>query len=131
MKSLTLTLSLVVALGVVAGALVSGLGLDEGTSLSAYVGVLTGTAMGLLTLLIKTQLAGRITGGIAGVKALVAGLGVTFFLRLLGIAAGLIGLHGNPAASPIAFVIAFFAVSLGQQALEMKSLLAARNPVTS
>jgi hypothetical protein len=131
MKSLALNLSLVVLLGAVAAGLVSGLGLDDGTRLSAYVGVLAGTAMGLLTLLIKTQLAGRVSGGISGVKALVAALGVTFFLRLLGIAAGLVGLHGEPSASPIAFVIAFFAVSLGQQALEMKSLLAARNPVTS
>jgi hypothetical protein len=130
-KSLALTLSLVVALGVVAAGFVWGAGFDDGTRLSALVGVLAGTVMGLVSLLVKTQLAGRISQGIAGLKALLAAQGVSFFLRLLALAAGLLGLRGEPSTSPMAFVIAFFAVSLGQQALEMKSLLAARNPVTS
>ncbi len=131
MKSLALTLSLVVALGAVAAGFVWAAGFEPGVRLSALVGVLAGTAMGLLTVLIKTQLAGRVSHGLPGLKALLAAQGITFALRLVGLAAGLVGLHGEPASSPIAFVIAFFAVSLGQQALEMKSLLAARNPVTS
>lgn len=132
MKSLPLTLALVVLLGVAVAALVSALGFEEGERLSAHLGVLVATGLGLVSLLVKTQLAGRITEGQAGLKALLVAQGFSFLLRLLAVAAGIFALRSEPSASPIAFVITFFVVSLAQQALEMRSLLAARStPVTS
>lgn len=131
MKSLTVPLSLVVLLGAVAAAVVWGAGFEADVRFSALVGVLAGSVLGLLALLVKLQLATRVTEGVAGLKALLAAQGLSFLLRLLALGAGLVGLRFHEGSSPIAFVLAFFAVSLGQQALEMKSLLTARNPVTS
>lgn len=126
MKTLGFSMGLSVAAGALSALVVSFLPLDAGTRTSAFLGVGVGTAIGLLALVIKTQLATLAPTGTASVKAVLTGQVLTFFLRLVAIGTGAIALHNDEALSPVAFVLAFFSVYLGQQFVEVRSLLAAR-----
>lgn len=122
MKSLATTLPLTLALGGLVGAVVAVLPLEAADRTSALVGVLVAAGLGAGVLALKTQLAGAGLAGTAAVKALVAAQGLSFLLRLVAVGVGAFALRGW-GFSPIAYVLAFFAVSLPQQALETRSLL--------
>ena len=123
MKSLTTTLPLTLALGGLVALLVFVLPLDAGDRTSAWIGTLVASLLGAVALVIKTQFSGMGLTGTAAMKALVTAQGLAFMLRLIAVGVGAVSLKQNEALSPMAFVIAFFVVSLSQQALETRSLL--------
>lgn len=122
MKRLDTMLALTLALGGVVAALAYLLPMDEGSRTSALIGSLLASALGAITMLLKTQLGKGLTGT-AALKVLMTTQGLAFMLRLLAVGVGAIVLKQNAALSPFAFVISFFVVSLAQQALETRSLL--------
>jgi len=122
-KSLTTTLPLTLALGGLVALLVFVLPLDAGDRTSAWIGTLVASLLGAVALVIKTQFSGMGLTGTAAMKALVTAQGLAFMLRLIAVGVGAVSLKQNEALSPMAFVIAFFVVSLSQQALETRSLL--------
>lgn len=126
MKSLATTLPVTLALGGLVGAVVAVLPLEAADRTSALIGALAAAVLGAVVLVLKTQLAGAGLKGTAAIKALVTAQGLSFLLRLIVVGVGAFALRG--ALSPIAYVIAFFAVSLPQQALETKSLLKGSTP---
>lgn len=130
MKKLTATIPLTIALGGVVAALVLVLPLDAAGQTSWLVGCLVSSLLGALALVIKTQLAPTGLTGAAALKGLLAGQGLAFMLRLLAVGVGAVAIK-QAELSPFAFVISFFVVSLSQQVLETRSLLAATNPVKS
>ena len=123
MKALTTTLPLTLALGGLVALLVFVLPLDAGDRTSAWIGALVASLLGAVALVIKTQFSGMGLTGTAAMKALVTAQGLAFMLRLIAVGVGAVSLKQNEALSPMAFVIAFFVVSLSQQALETRSLL--------
>jgi hypothetical protein len=117
-------------LSVLAGALVA-LGvavfpLEAGLRSSAFLGVGVGAVIGVLSLIIKTQLVALLPGSRGGLQAVLTGQVLTFLLRLLAVGAGALALHGDEQSSPVAFVLTFFLVYLAQQFVEVRSLLAMR-----
>jgi len=122
MKSLSTMLPLTLALGGVVAALAFVLPLDTSSRDSALLGALIASAAGAVTMVLKNLLGKGLTGN-AALKALMTAQGLSFLLRLLAIGLGAIVVRQNEALSAMAFVIAFFVVSLGQQALETRSLL--------
>lgn len=116
MLSLTLTLGALVA----AAALV--LPMDEGSRKSALIGTALASLLGAVAMVIKTQLGKGLTGTNA-LKAMMTAQGLAFMFRLLAVGLGAVVMKQDAALSPMAFVIAFFVVSLCQQALETHSLL--------
>lgn len=125
MKSLATTLPLTLALGGLVGAVAAVLPLEAPDRTSAFIGALAAAVLGAVVLVLKTQLGGLGLKGTAAIKALVTAQGLSFLLRLVVVGVGAFALRGD--LSPIAYVIAFFAVSLPQQALETKSLLSGSN----
>jgi hypothetical protein len=123
-KSLSTTLPLTLALGGLVALLVFVLPLDAGDRTSAWIGTLVASLLGAVALVIKTQFSGMGLTGTAAMKALVTAQGLAFMLRLIAVGVGAVSLKQHEALSPMAFVIAFFVVSLSQQALETRSLLA-------
>ena len=123
MKSLTTTLPLTLALGGLVALLVFVLPLDAGDRTSAWIGTGVASLLGAVALVIKTQFSGMGLTGTAAMKALVTAQGLAFMLRLIAVGVGAVWLKQNESLSPMAFVIAFFVVSLSQQALETRSLL--------
>lgn len=114
-----LPLSLAIA-GVV-GAIVMVLPLEAVDRTSALIAVLAAACLGGVALVLKTQLGALNLQGTAALKALMVAQGLSFFLRLIVVGVGAFALKAE--LSPMAYVIAFFAVSLPQQALETKALL--------
>ena len=114
-----LPLSLAIA-GVV-GAIVMVLPLEAVDRTSALIAVLAAACLGSVALVLKTQLGALNLQGTAALKALMVAQGLSFFLRLIVVGVGAFALKAE--LSPMAYVIAFFAVSLPQQALETKALL--------
>lgn len=130
MKKLSTMLPLTIALGGVVAALVFVLPLDAAGQTSWLIGSLVSSLLGALALVVKTQLAPQGVSGAAALKGLLAGQGLAFMLRLMAVGVGAVALK-QAELSPFAFVISFFVVSLAQQVLETRSLLAATNPVKS
>ncbi len=130
MKKLTSMIPLTILLGGLVAALVGVLPLDEAGKTSWLLGALVSSLLGVLTLVLKTQLSVPGLTGAAALKALLAAQGLAFMLRLIAVGVGAVAVN-QAALSPVAFVIAFFVVSLAQQVLETKSLLTALNPVKS
>ncbi|GMU58559.1 MAG: hypothetical protein AMXMBFR34_03220 [Myxococcaceae bacterium] len=126
MKTLGTSLLLTVALGlaVAAGALV--LGLEASVRAAALVGAGVSTAVGALALVIKT--ASPVSGGTKGLQALLSRQVVSLFLRLgtVGLGAAALQLNGAGSSAALAFVVTFFIAYLGQQVVEVRSLLAVR-----
>jgi hypothetical protein len=114
---------LTLALGGLVALLVFVLPLDAGDRTSAWIGTLVASLLGAVALVIKTQFSGMGLTGTAAMKALVTAQGLAFMLRLIAVGVGAVSLKQNESLSPMAFVIAFFVVSLSQQALETRSLL--------
>lgn len=123
MKTLGISLLITVAVGAVvaAGALV--LGLDPAVRTAALVGSGISTLLGALALLIKT--ASPLEGGTGGLRALLSRHVLALFLRLGAVLLGAVALRENGSAA-IAFVMTFFIAYLGQQVVEVRSLLAVR-----
>lgn len=115
-------LPLTLALGGVVAALAVVLPLDAGTQTSALIGALVASVLGAVAMVLKTQL-GRGLSGNSALKALMTAQGLAFMLRLLAVGLGAIMIKQDEALSSMAFVIAFFVVTLGQQLLETRSLL--------
>lgn len=114
-----LPLSLAIAGAV--GAAVMVLPLEAVDRTSALIAVLAAACLGSVALVLKTQLGALNLQGTAALKALMVAQGLSFFLRLIVVGVGAFALKAE--LSPMAYVIAFFAVSLPQQALETKALL--------
>jgi hypothetical protein len=119
-------MALMMLAGALAAVAVALFPLEPGPRSSAMLGVAVGTIVGLLAIVIKTQLVALAPAGSTGVQAVLAGQVLTFFLRLLAVGVGALALHQNPLASPVAYVLTFFTVYLAQQFVEVRSLLAAR-----
>ncbi|MFZ5439094.1 MAG: hypothetical protein ACOZQL_03755 [Myxococcota bacterium] len=130
MKKLTVTLPLTLALGGLVAALVPVLPLDAAGQTSWLVGCLVSAVLGVLALVVKTLLAPSGLTGAAALKGLLAGQGLAFLLRLIAVGVGAVAMKQSD-LSPFAFVISFFVVSLAQQVVETRTLLAANNPVKS
>ena len=128
MKSLNTMLPLTLALGGVVAALAFVLPMDSGSRTSALIGALVASALGAVSLVLKTQLGKGLTGT-AALKVTMTTLGLSFMLRLMAVGLGAVVMKQNPELSPFAFVIAFFVVSLSQQVLETRSLLSSATPV--
>jgi hypothetical protein len=122
-KALGISLLITVAVGavVVVGALVLGLGSAVRTA--ALLGSGVSTLLGALALLIKT--ASPLKGGTSGLRALLSRHVLALFLRLGAVLLGAVALRENGSAA-IAFVMTFFIAYLGQQVVEVRSLLAVR-----
>ena len=130
MKALNITLPLTLAFGgaVAVAALV--LPLAPEVRSSALIGALVASLFGGLAMVIKTLLSGEGSNGAGAVKWLLMAQGASFTLRLVGVVAGAVALKVLN-LSAVAFVIAFFVVSLCQQLLETRALLAGLTPVKS
>lgn len=122
MKSLSTMLPLTLALGGVVATLAMVLPMDATSRTSALIGALTASAAGAVTMVLKTLLGRGLTGN-AALKALMTAQGLAFMLRLLAVGLGAAVVRQDESLSPMAFVIAFFVVSLGQQVLETRTLL--------
>lgn len=122
MKPLNSMLVSTLALGGVVGVLAMVLPMEEGMKTSALIGALAASVMGVLAIVLKTQLGKGLTGA-AALKVMMTSLGLTFMLRLLTVGLGAMVVKQDEALSPFAFVIAFFVSSLLQQALETRSML--------
>jgi hypothetical protein len=120
-KSLSSTLPLTLALAGLVGAVVAVLPLEHVERTSGFIGVLAAAVLGAVVLVLKTQLGALSLTGTAALKALMTAQGLSFLLRLIVVGVGAFALKAD--SSPMAFVIAFFAVSLPQQALETRALL--------
>lgn len=123
MKTLSSRIALALALGGVAAGVVSLLPMDAGSRESGLIGAVVAAVLGAVTLVLKTQLGRGLTGN-GALKAMMTAQGLAFLLRLVAVGVGAVVLKQNDTMSPMAFVIAFFTVSLAQQVLETKSLLA-------
>ncbi|HEY0882145.1 MAG TPA: hypothetical protein VGD87_11470 [Archangium sp.] len=121
MKSLSTMLPLSLAIAGAVGAAVMVLPLEAVDRTSALIAVLAAACLGSVALVLKTQLGALNLQGTAALKALMVAQGLSFFLRLIVVGVGAFALKAE--LSPMAYVIAFFAVSLPQQALETKALL--------
>ncbi len=115
-------LPLTLALGALVAALVFVLPLGDGQT-SWLVGALVSAVVGALTLSVKSLLSTPGLSGAAALKALLTAQGLAFMLRLVAVAIGAFALVQN-GQSAMPFVISFFVVSLAQQVLETRSLLA-------
>ena len=122
MKSLSTMLPLSLAFGGVVATLAVVLPMDASSHTSAVLGASIASAAGAVTMVLKTVLGRGLTGN-AALKALMTAQGLAFMLRLLAVGLGAVVLRQDESLSAMAFVIAFFVVSLGQQALETRSLL--------
>jgi hypothetical protein len=120
-KSLSTMLPLSLAIAGAVGAAVMVLPLEAVDRTSALIAVLAAACLGSVALVLKTQLGALNLQGTAALKALMVAQGLSFFLRLIVVGVGAFALKAE--LSPMAYVIAFFAVSLPQQALETKALL--------
>jgi hypothetical protein len=123
MKSMAANIALTVLLGALVATLVSVIGLEPATRSSAMLGVAVSTALGVVALVIKTQLF-KLTAGSPGIKAAMSGQVLSLLLRLFVLGAGALALKADPQSSPFGFVLAFFAVYVTQQFVETRSLLA-------
>jgi hypothetical protein len=130
MKNFTTTMLITLALGAVVSGLTSVLPFDEAGRSAWWLGALIASVLGLLTLVIKTQLSGGGLKGTAAMKALVTAQVLSFMLRLIAVGVGALALKLND-GSPMTFVIAFFIVSLAHQALETRTLLVKTSEVIS
>lgn len=133
MKTLGTSLLVTFALGAAVAAGVLALGLDAGLRTAALVGAGVSTAIGALALVIKT--ATPVKGGTRGLQMLMSRQVLSLALRLGAVGLGAFALRGgvgaaddsNATAAPMAFVVTFFIVYLGQQVVEVRSLLAVRD----
>ena len=123
MKPLSTQLLTTLAIAAAGAAVVMLLPLAGVAHDSALLGALGASLLGVVAMVLKTQLGKGLTGN-AALRALVTAQGLAFMLRLLAVGASAIVIKDSEALSPAPFVITFFVVSLAQQALETRSLLA-------
>lgn len=123
MKTLSTSLLITFAVGAVVAGGVLVLGLEPAVRTAAWLGTGVSTALGALALLIKT--ASPLKGGTSGLRALLSRHVLALFLRLGAVLLGAVALRENGSAA-IAFVMTFFIAYLGQQVVEVRSLLAVR-----
>ena len=130
MKSLSSRLPLTIALGGVVAVLVMLLPLEALLRTSAMLGAIAAALVGAVAMVIKFRFSGEGLKGTASVGVLMLAQGLAFMLRLLVLGVGAIVLKVTQTLDPSGFIIAFFVVSLAQQALEARTLLVAA-PVKS
>lgn len=123
MKALSTTLPLTLAFGGVVALLAMVLPLEPEARTAALVGALLAALCGGLSMVIKMLLTGPGLTETGAVKALIVAQGSSFMLRLLAVMTGALAIRKLD-LSVVAFVIPFFVVSLAQQALETRTLLA-------
>jgi hypothetical protein len=129
-KSLTSTLPLTLAIGGLAAAAALVLPFEAGSKTSWLIGALAAAVTGAVVLTLKLAVAAPSTmTGAAAMKAVLTAQMLSLFVRLIAVGVGAFVLKQNE-LSPIMFVFSFALVSLGQQFLEAKSLLA-RAPAKS
>lgn len=123
MKTLSTTLPLTLAFGGVVALGAMALPLEPQARTAALVGALLAALFGGLSMVIKTLLTGPGLTERGAVKALIVAQGSSFMLRLLAVLTGALAIRKLD-LSVVAFVIPFFIVSLAQQALETRTMLA-------
>ena len=123
MKSPTSTVLLSLSVGalVASAALLAQLSDVQGSWL---LGALVASVTGIVTVALKSTISNAKLEGAAALKALLAAQGAAFGIRLVAVGVGAFAVKGY-AGSPPAFVISFLVVSLAQQVIEARSLLAA------
>ena len=119
-----------VALGGVVAVLVMLLPLEALQRTSAMGGAIAAALVGAVAMVVKFRFSGEGLKGPGAVGVLMLAQGLAFMLRLLVLGVGAILLKVTQTLDPSAFIIAFFVVSLAQQALEARTLLVAA-PVKS
>jgi len=125
--SLANTIPLALAIGGLSAALVIVLPFSPESSSAWLIGALAASVTGAIALVVKTLLGGSTAGltPAAAMKALLGAQVSSFLLRLLVVGVGAFAVRALN-FSPIMFAISFALVSLVQQVLETRSLLAAR-----
>lgn len=131
MKGIGPQISLSLALGGVGAAVATYAPMDAPWRGAALVGCLVAAAIGAVAMLMKGQFVSRASGGTAAVRLLLTAQVFAMLLRLAAVGLGAVLFQLDGRFSPVAFVVAFLAVSLIQQVFEMRSLLAARQPLKS
>lgn len=123
MKSPTSTVLLSLSVGalVASAALLAQLSDVQGSWL---LGAMVASVTGIVTVALKSTISNAKLEGAAALKALLAAQGAAFGIRLVAVGVGAFAVKGY-AGSPPAFVISFLVVSLAQQVIEARSLLAA------
>lgn len=147
-KSLNTMLPLTLALGGVVAIFVLVVPMEAPVRTSALLGALVSSVLGGVVMALKSLLTRgnrqsdfsprTLTGevdvgptGTAALKAVMAAQVLAFMLRLIAVGVGAVAVKQAEALSPMAFVIAFFAVSVAQQMLETRNLLAGTVKVKS
>ncbi|MBL8912528.1 MAG: hypothetical protein JNM17_17680 [Archangium sp.] len=131
MKSLTTTLPLTIAIGGAVAALSLVLPFEAASKTSWLIGALIAAFTGAIVLALKLMLAGPASiKGTAAMKAVLTAQMLSLFVRIIAVGVGAFALK-NAELSPIMFVFSFALVSMGQQFVEAKSLLARKTEVTS
>lgn len=130
MKSLSTTIPLTLAIGGLVAALSVVLPFEAMSKTSWLIGALAAAVTGAIVLTLKVAIAAPTSmTGTAAMKAVLTAQMLSIMVRLIAVGLGAFVLK-NAELSPVMFVFAFALVSLGQQFLEAKSLLA-RSPVKS
>lgn len=122
MKTLGTSLPLSLAIGGVVALLLFALPLSPEDARAWLLGAMVSSVIGVVSLVLKTKLSAGLTGT-AAIKALLTAQVSSFLLRLLGVGAGAFAMKQQE-LSPLLYVVSYFLVSLPQQVLETKSLLA-------
>lgn len=127
MKSLSFNVSLAIAIGGLVAAMALVFPWAQENANPWLIGCIVASVLGGVVLVVKANLIGLNVSGAAAVRAVLTAQVAGLVLRVVGVGLGAVVMV-KAEWSPMAFVIPFFLVSLAQQALEMKSLLAIRNP---
>jgi hypothetical protein len=115
------------ATGLFGGGVVLALTLSSSTQLSALTGVAVALVFGLLALVTKSF---ATTGGHDSVKDALKVQGIAMGLRLVALLLGGLVVKQR-GLDPMAFVLAFAAVAMVQQVIEVRFLLAAKKAPAS
>lgn len=127
MKSFGLSMVLELAAGLFGGGVVLALTLSSPTQLSALTGVAVALVFGLLALVTKSF---ATTDGHDGVKDALKVQGLAMGFRLVALLLGGLVVKQR-GLDPMAFVLAFAAVAMVQQVIEVRFLLAAKKAAAS
>ncbi len=120
MKTLGVSSVMVGVLGALVAGCVFAFGLDAAAQVSALIGVAVGTLFGFVALVVKGQEAPQ--RATAKVKHLLSTQVVSMLLRLAALLVGAFALK-RAGLEPFAYVLAFFAVYLLQQLVELRFVL--------
>lgn len=127
MKQLTATLPLTVAIGGLAAALTLVLPFEPESSTSWLIGAMLASLVGAVVLALKLALTRNAKEGTASMKAVLTAQMSGLVLRVFAVGVGALAVSAR-GLSPVMLAFSFLLVSLTQQVVETRSLLARNNP---